>query len=158
MYATRATKRILEKGSIMKIDLHRKYRREGYSIGKLYIDGKYICDTLEDTDRGLTSDMPEDKIRALKIYGKTAIPTGRYKVNMSYSNRFKKEMPLLLNVKGFAGIRIHAGNTAKDTEGCILCGLNKEKGKVLESRKYTGIVYDYIRKGLPEGVWIEIHR
>ena len=113
----------------MKIEVHRKYRKDGYTIGLLYINGKFICNTLEDTDRGLTSIMSKEQIAAVKIKGKTAIPTGTYPVIMSYSPRFGKQMPLLCGVKGFEGIRIHSGNTAKDTEGCILCGKNTEVGK-----------------------------
>lgn len=141
----------------MKIDIWRKYRKNGYTIGKLSINGKSICDTLEDTDRGLTQDMSADAIKAKKVYGKTAIPTGTYEVTMSYSNRFKKVMPLLLDVKGFEGIRIHSGNIPEDTEGCILCGKNTEVGKVLNSRTYTNLVYNYIQNGLGEGVTIKIH-
>lgn len=141
----------------MKIDLWRKYRKDGYTIGKLKINGKDICDTLEDTDRSLEQGMTEADIKNRKIYGKTAIPVGEYRVTMSYSNRFKKVMPLLLDVKGFSGIRIHSGNTADDTEGCILCGKNTEKGKVTNSRVYTNLVYKYIQNGLGEGVTIKIH-
>ena len=141
----------------MKIDLHRKYKKEGYTIGKLSINGKSICDTLEDTDRELTSDMSEEEIKKRKVFGKTAIPVGEYKVVMTYSNRFKKQMPLLLDVKGFSGIRIHSGNTAEDTEGCILCGKNSEKGKVLNSKVFTELVYQHIRYGINEGVTIKIH-
>ena len=143
----------------MKLELYRKYRKDGYSIGLLYIDGKFICNTLEDTDRGLTYDMSEAAIAAIKVKGKTAIPTGPYKVLMTYSPRFKKQMPILCDVRGFSGIRIHSGNTAEDTEGCILCGLNTEVGKVTNSRFWTEKVYDYIRKGLKskEGVIIHIH-
>ena len=141
----------------MKIDLWRRYKKDGYTIGKLSIDGKTLCDTLEDTDRGLSSDMTEEEIRGKKVYGKTAIPAGEYKVTMSYSSRFRKIMPLLLDVKGFEGIRIHSGNTAEDTEGCILCGENSSKGMVLNSRVYTDLVYKYIQNGLFEGVTINIH-
>lgn len=141
----------------MKIDLHRKYKKDGYTIGNLSINGKSICDTLEDTDRELTSDMSEEDIKKRKVFGKTAIPVGEYKVVMTYSNRFKKQMPLLLDVKGFSGIRIHSGNTAEDTEGCILCGKNSEKGKVLNSKVFTELVYQHIRYGINEGVTIKIH-
>lgn len=141
----------------MEIDLHRKYKKDGYTIGKLSINGKSICDTLEDTDRELTSDMSEEEIKERKVFGKTAIPVGEYKVVMTYSNRFKKQMPLLLDVKGFSGIRIHSGNTAEDTEGCILCGKNSEKGKVLNSKVFTELVYQHIRYGINEGVTIKIH-
>ena len=118
----------------MNIILNRIAKKAKYTIGKLYINDKYFCDTLEDTDRGLTQSMTEQQIGSKKVYGKTAIPTGTYRIIISYSNKFKKQMPLLLNVPGFAGIRIHSGNTEKDSLGCILVGKNKAVGKVLESR------------------------
>ena len=118
----------------MNIILNRIAKKAKYTIGKLYINDKYFCDTLEDTDRGLTQSMTEQQIVSKKVYGETAIPTGTYRIIISYSNKFKKQMPLLLNVTGFAGIRIHSGNTEKDSLGCILVGKNKAVGKVLESR------------------------
>lgn len=118
----------------MNITLNRIAKKAKYTIGKLYINDKYFCDTLEDTDRGLTQSMTEQQIVSKKVYGETAIPTGTYRIIISYSNKFKKQMPLLLNVPGFAGIRIHSGNTEKDSLGCILVGKNKAVGKVLESR------------------------
>ena len=118
----------------MNITLNRIAKKSKYTIGKLYINDKYFCDTLEDTDRGLTQSMTEQQIVSKKVYGATAIPTGTYRIIISYSNKFKKQMPLLLNVPGFAGIRIHSGNTEKDSLGCILVGKNKAVGKVLESR------------------------
>ena len=118
----------------MNIILNRIAKKAKYTIGKLYINDKYFCDTLEDTDRGLTQSMTEQQIGSKKVYGETAIPTGTYRMIISYSNKFKKQMPLLLNVPGFAGIRIHSGNTEKDSLGCILVGKNKAVGKVLESR------------------------
>lgn len=118
----------------MNIILNRIAKKAKYTIGKLYINDKYFCDTLEDTDRSLTQSMTEQQIGSKKIYGETAIPTGTYRIIISYSNKFKKQMPLLLNVPGFAGIRIHSGNTEKDSLGCILVGKNKAVGKVLESR------------------------
>lgn len=108
----------------MKLTLKRNFKGADYTIGKLYIDGHYFCDTLEDTVR------PANK----KIAGKTAIPAGNYKVIKSYSPRFKKILPEILNVPNFTGVRIHAGNTAKDTDGCVLLGLNKTKGAVLDSQ------------------------
>ena len=142
----------------MKLELYRKYRKDSYSIGLLYINGKFICNTLEDTDRGLTYDMSEAAIAAVKVKGKTAIPTGVYSVQITYSPRFKKAMPILCNVRGFSGIRIHSGNSAEDTEGCILCGMNTEVGKITNSRFWTEKVYEYIRQGIKEGVIIDIHR
>lgn len=118
----------------MELLLKRIYSGSTYTIGHLYIDGNYYCDVLEDTDRGLSSDMTEEEIKKIKVYGKTAIPKGTYKVEVTYSPKFKRYLPILLNVKGFSGIRIHSGNSAEDTLGCLLVGFNKEKGKVLNSR------------------------
>lgn len=89
--------------------------------GRLWVNGAFECYTLEDKDREL-----EDGGK--KIYGKTAIPKGIYTVIVTYSNRFKKQLPLLLDVDGFEGVRIHPGNTSEDTEGCILVGVNKVEG------------------------------
>lgn len=119
----------------MKLLLRRIAKRDTYTIGRLYIDGKYFCDTLEDTDRNLTSEMDEEYIRQQKVYGKTAIPSGVYQVEITYSPKFRKNMPLVKDVKGFSGIRIHSGNTDKDTEGCILVGKNTKVGMVTDSRK-----------------------
>lgn len=107
----------------MKVEVKRTFKGTEYTIGKLYIDGHYLCDTLEDTVRN-----------GVKIAGKTAIPAGTYKVKKTMSPRFKKILPEILNVPGFTGVRIHAGNTAIDTDGCLLLGLNKKKGQVLESQ------------------------
>lgn len=109
----------------MKLKLERIYKAPTYTIGKLYIDGKLFCDTLEDVVRH----------NGLKVYGETAIPAGTYKVILNVSNRFKVLMPLLLNVPNFEGIRIHSGNTDKDTHGCLLVGKNTVKGKVTDSKK-----------------------
>lgn len=118
----------------MEIRVKRVAKEKTYTIGKLYIDGTYYCDTLEDKDRGLTQDMTVEEIAKIKVKGQTAIPSGTYKVIINWSNRFKRNLPLLLNVKGYEGVRIHTGNTDKDTEGCILIGKNTVKGKVMESR------------------------
>lgn len=99
----------------MEIKLKRIAKRPKYTIGKLYINDKYVCDTLEDTDRGLNKDMPLNEIKSKKVHGETAIPTGRYQVVWTYSNKFKRSLPLLLNVPGFEGIRLHNGNTAAHT-------------------------------------------
>ena len=118
----------------MRIELVRIAFKDMYTIGKLYVDGKYFCDVLEDVDRGLDSSMTESEILEKKVKGQTAIPTGHYVINITYSPKYKRMMPLLLDVKGFSGIRIHSGNTSKDTEGCLLVGKNKKVGMVLESR------------------------
>lgn len=131
--------------------------RPTYCIGKLYIDGVYFCDTIEDTDRGLDDKMKESEILKKKVKGQTAIPTGVYNVYITWSPKYKNPMPLIDNVKGYSGIRIHSGNTAKDTEGCLIVGKNKEVGKVLESR----VTYNALFKILnttDEKIIIDIRR
>ena len=130
----------------MNITLIRKYKLPTYTIGKLYIGEEYFCDTLEDKDRGLTDNMTVSEISRIKIKKETAIPTGTYKVTITYSNRFKKNMPLINDVKGFEGIRIHSGNTDKDTEGCVLVGFNKVKGNVINSRDTYNKLFSILSK------------
>ncbi len=120
----------------MLITLDRAWKRKGYTISRLYINGELFCNALEDEDRGLRQDMDLATIKAKKIAGETAIPSGTYMVTLTYSPRFRKMLPLLNDVPGFSGVRIHSGNTAKDTEGCILVGQNLAKGKVLNSRDW----------------------
>jgi len=115
-------------GNKMKLTLKRIFKGEQYTIGRLYIDGEYFCDTLEDKVR----DLAKEK----KIPGETAIPAGTYSVVVNSSPRFKRMLPRLLNVPHFEGILIHRGNTAKDSSGCILVGENKRKGMVLNSTYY----------------------
>lgn len=127
----------------MKMLLKRIARKPTYTVGRLYLDGQYFCDTLEDADRGLDWNMSLDEIKEKKVYSKTAIPTGIYKINMNVvSPRFKDRswakawegrLPRLENVPGYEGVLIHVGNTHEDTSGCILVGNNKEVGKVLNS-------------------------
>ena len=140
----------------MELTLRRIARKETYTIGKLYIDGAYFCDTIEDKDRGLAQDRPLATNKALKKAGVTAIPTGRYLITLGirspkYSQRkqydfCKGYVPRLLNVPAFDGVLIHIGNTAKDSEGCILVGKNKEVGKVLESTATFKKLYDVLKK------------
>ena len=118
----------------MRLTLIRIANRPTYCIGKLYVDGEYLCDTIEDTDRGLDDSMDLEEIKKKKIKGETAIPTGKYMVSITYSPRFKKQMPLIENVKGYSGIRIHTGNTSKNTEGCLIVGKNTKVGMVTDSR------------------------
>lgn len=118
----------------MRITIERKYKKETYTIGKMYVDGVYFCDVVEDKDRGLDDSMPESEITAIKVYGKTAIPTGVYDLEWTFSNKFKRFLPEIKNVKGFSGIRIHSGNTAEDSLGCPIAGENKIKGGVINSR------------------------
>lgn len=139
----------------MELRLKRIARRDTYTIGHLYIDGEYFCDTCEDKDRGLRQDMDAAKIRAIKRRGVTAIPTGRYRVTLEVqSPRFKLKtayqfcngyLPRLINVKGFDGVLIHIGNTSGDTEGCLLVGKNTAVGKVLESRVTFVKLYEKLK-------------
>ena len=158
----------------MELVLTRIAKRKGYTIGRLYIvervDDEYLagekqtyfCDTLEPTALELKTKVSKEavlrsptKAASLKPF---AIPEGRYPIVITFSPTFKKWLPLLVNVPMFSGIRIHAGNTVKDTQGCILVGENREVGKVLNSRKYVKIVKEKIveAKDKGEGVWIEI--
>lgn len=101
----------------------------------LYMNGVKLCHVLEDTDRGLTQDMDLKEIVMRKVHGRTAIPAGTYEVVISYSYRFKCFLPLLMSVPGYSGIRIHAGNTVADTEGCLLVGQYLSPTMVSDSRK-----------------------
>jgi len=141
----------------MIITLRRIAMKDTYTIGKLYIDGVYFCETVEDKDRGLDDSMEESEIRKKKVYGETAIPLGTYKVEITYSPKFKKNLPLLYNVKGFEGIRIHSGNTAKDSLGCIIVGKNKKVGMVLDSRS-TMTKLMKILTNTKENIWLIIRR
>ena len=147
----------------MELILERIAKRKTYTIGRLFIrqqvddeylpgyENKYFCDTLEPTWR-------DYEHGAYKVKGRSAIPEGRYAVVISYSPKFKQWLPILLGVPKFEGIRIHAGNTAKDTEGCILVGQNREVGKVLDSRKWLYELKQKIveAKDKGEAVWITI--
>lgn len=112
----------------MKLQLTRIARRDTYTIGRLYIDGSYFCDTLEDPVRDLA--------RQPKVPGQTAIPAGTYDVVVNISPKFRRLLPLLLRVPHFEGIRIHRGNTAADTAGCPLVGENKTVGRLVNSTAY----------------------
>lgn len=140
----------------MEITVKRKFKGNNYTIGSLYIDDKYFCDTLEDIDRGLTDNMTDSYISTVKVVDQTAIPTGSYKVTITYSNRFQKLLPLINNVKGFSGIRIHSGNTKEDTSGCILVGFNTKKGKVVNSRVTFNKLFNILRDTLNNGEQVEI--
>ena len=130
----------------MDLLLKRIYKGPKYTIGHLYINGQYFCDTLEDVDRGLHSDMLTSEINRIKVAGQTAIPTGTYFITLGIqspkfsSKKYEKQygfckgyLPRLINVKGYQGICIHIGNSDTDTDGCILVGSNKQKGKVINS-------------------------
>lgn len=128
----------------MKITLTRRPSVNGWTLGDLAIDGVHQSWTCEDVVR-----------EGAKVYGDTAIPAGRYRVVVTYSNRFQRDLPLLVDVPGFTGIRIHSGNTAKDTQGCIMPGLAYGVGGVVQSRAAFDNLFDRIKAADGE-VWIEI--
>ena len=127
----------------MKIKVDRIYKGESYTIGKMYLNGEYFCDTLEDA------------IRPVKIPNETAIPAGTYKVEVTYSPRFKRNLPLLIDVPNYTGIRIHNGSNKDHTSGCILVGFNTSKGILSDSRKTSDQLTEKL-KSLSEPIEIEI--
>lgn len=137
----------------MEIKLIRETFTENSTIGRLLIDGRFYGWTLEDVDRHLEEG-------GKKIYGQTAIPLGRYRIIINKSARFKKDLPLLLNVPQFEGIRIHSGNYAEDTEGCILTGLTKGIDYVGQSRAAFNDIFNAIKAATDkkEAVFITITR
>lgn len=150
----------------MKLELKRRFRGPNYTIGSLFINGVYECDTIEDVDRGLADSMSVDEVKAKKIYGRTAIPTGTYKIDMNtVSPKFKDrswakfcggKLPRLLDVKGYEGVLIHVGNKAEDTLGCILVGDNKIKGQVINSTATFQELYGELLKAKVKGEEITI--
>lgn len=153
----------------MILTLRRRYKGEKYTIGSLYVDGKYVCDTIEDKDRGLSSDMPSNKISRIKVPGETAIPCGKYKIDMNtVSTRFKSRawakkyngiVPRLIGVPCFGGVLIHVGNTEKESLGCPLVGENKVRGQVINSTvNFYRLMDNYLIPARQRGeeIWIEI--
>lgn len=131
----------------MELVLIRKYFKEKYTLGKLYDDQVFIIDTLEDVVRDLQDtnhDGDFDEEGEGKVYGKTAIPCGRYKVIVTKSAKLKRRLPILLKVPGFTGIRIHGGKNETWTEGCILVGENKEKGQLVNYSYWETFVTNMI--------------
>src|SRR5688572_3782840 len=118
----------------MELELIRSTKTNRSTIGELAVNGVFECFILEDKDRGLQQNMPVSELMEKKIRTKTAIPSGRYEIVVSFSNRFQKMLPLLLDVPVFEGIRIHPGNTDTDTEGCLLPGKSKSQDMVGSSR------------------------
>ena len=143
----------------MQLVLERKWKKSNYTIGNLYINGKWIANTLEDVDRNLNSSMSVEQIKAIKKPNETAIPTGTYEVTLNVvSPKFSKypfynsinggRVPRLLNVKGFEGILIHVMDGPKGaelSEGCIVVGRNLIKGGLLQGKEYYKKLYDIIK-------------
>ena len=142
----------------MRLTLKRIANRDTYCIGKLYINGKFFSNTLEDRDRGLDSSMSLEELKKMKIKAETAIPTGIYKVLLTYSPKYKRVMPLVNNVPAYSGIRIHSGNSAKDTEGCILVGKNTIVGRLTDSRNTFEALFKRLQQKGSNDITIEITR
>lgn len=153
----------------MELIVERKYKKQSYTIGNLYIDGVFFSNTLEDADRGLDDSMSVDRILELKKPAITAIPRGTYEITLDvvspkyskvqfYKDVCNGKVPRLKNVKGFDGVLIHAGNTDKDSAGCLLVGVNKIKGQVLNSRETFKALYKLLqdRKSKGEKIVIKI--
>lgn len=131
----------------MVISIDRKWKKDGYTISRVFVNGTFFgCNALEDTDRNLSKSDTLSEIKHKKVYGCTAIPAGEYECVYTYSNRFKKYLPLLIGVPGFDGVRIHSGNSAKDTEGCILIGKNDKVGWISNSREWTNRLITKMRE------------
>lgn len=141
----------------MKLKLERKYFKDTYTIGNLYVNGSFFSNTLEDKNRDVNKNGKFDN-GEVKVYSETCIPFGIYRVIVDMSPKFKRELPRLLNVPSFEGVLIHRGNTNKDTAGCILIGENKEVGKVLNSTLYEKRLVKIIKEAITKGeeVTIEI--
>lgn len=151
----------------MRLTLERKWPKETYTIGRLYIGNEYICNTLEDRDRGLRQTDSLSSIKSRKVHGETAIPKGTYGVTLNvtspkyagvawYWQLCQGKMPRLLTVPGFEGILIHPGNTAMDTLGCILVGKNTKVGKLTESKETFKALYKRLKKAADKGEEITI--
>ena len=132
----------------MMLELNRIAKKTLYTIGRLFVDGKYFCDTLEDRCRDLDKEE--------KVMNETAIPEGTYEVIVNVSAKFRRKLPLLLDVPHFSGIRIHRGNMDKDTSGCILVGENKQQGRVINSTGYELKLTEMIEKAMLSGEKIVI--
>ena len=151
----------------MRLTLQRIAKREAYTIGRLYVDGIYVCDTVEDKDRGLKSHHPLEQIKKSKVYGETAIPMGTYTIDMdkvspkfigrSWAKPYSGKIPRLRSVPGFESILIHTGNTAASSLGCILVGINDKVGRVSDSQKtFKRLMDDYLIPAHERGETITI--
>lgn len=154
----------------MEVLVYRKWPKAGYCIGRMYIDGQLVCNSLEDEDRGLSDAMDERAIRNRKIFGKTAIPRGRYTIDMeTVSPRFSQKefymqicggkVPRLKNVKGFEGILLHVADGPKGAallEGCIGIGLNKKVGQLCDGKETFKKVYALMKEAHDRGETIYI--
>jgi len=145
----------------MNLKIIRDVKSKDFTLGMFYINGTRLGFTCEDTDRSLEDDKDNDGNpidKGEKVYGKTAIPCGAYKVILSYSNRFKKVMPEVLDVPDFSGVRIHGGNTEEDTLGCPLLGSMRTQTGVANCKivndRLISMLQDAEDRG--ETVWLAV--
>ena len=151
----------------MKLLVDRAWKKETYTVSRLFIDGVRFCEVIEDKDRGLNQSQPITHIISRKVWGETAIPSGTYVVRMDvvspkyqavkwYNDLCKGKMPRLEGVPGFDGILIHPGNTALDSWGCLLPGKNTKVGQVTASRETFKVLYDKMKTAHDRGEQITI--
>lgn len=152
----------------MNILLERRWKKSTYTIGRLYVDNDFLCNTLEDTDRGLKQTMSLDTIKMMKKMSITAIPSGTYQIRMDiispkYSlkswyinNCHGARVPRLMDVPGYSGVLIHTGNTPADTDGCILVGINDVTGQVTKSKETFLKLYNKMYEAYRRGESIQI--
>lgn len=139
----------------MKLRLERLWPKKDYTVGRLYVDDRLFCNTLEDriVDKNKNGVFDGDE---KKVYGESAIPYGTYKIIYNWSPKFGRNLPRLLNVPHFEGILIHPGNTAADSAGCILVGKNTEVGRLTNSRYISDELNKLIDEAQRKGELITI--
>ncbi len=143
----------------MELLLTRKDFTNESTIGELFIDEVHECFVIEDKDRGLTQKDSLETIKKVKVFAETCIPYGKYEIGISFSNRFQQPMPILLGVPGWEGVRIHWGNKAKDTEGCLIVGTTKGTDFVGNSKYEYSFLLDKLKKALEkEKVFLTINK
>lgn len=143
----------------LHVRVQRIAKEPTYTVGKLYIEGKLFCDTIEDRVRelhDLNADGDFDDKGEGKVYGQTAIPAGTYPLTLSMSNRFKRLLPEIHNVPGFTGVRMHSGNTAEDSHGCLIVGINDKKGWVSRSKIYEQALVAKLKTYAGDGYAMQI--
>lgn len=138
----------------MLLTVLREPSENGATISEMLLDGAPECFVLEDEVR----EIPGKPVAEWKIPGKTAIPKGKYRVVLTHSNRFKRVLPELLNVPGYSGVRIHAGNSAVDTDGCLLVGQERGSSTITKSRDALLELMAALQEVMDQGetVWVEI--
>jgi hypothetical protein len=136
----------------MELKLNRIYFSPTYTIGKLFVDGKLFCDTIEDKNRDLNKDGDITDIGEGKVQDQTCIPFGTYEVIVNMSGRFKRLLPRLLNVPSFDGILIHNGKDENSSSGCLILGENKVKGQVINGTYYMNKLTDMLLSEQKKGI------